>query len=291
MEIYSHYVGLELKEYQTEVSARSSMNYAAAVGDANPLYFDDGREGGVLSPPMLSVALTWPVTSNSWVYMSEQGFPTHLLLTQVHYSERLVFHAVLRPGMHLSIRGRVAAILPHRMGTLITLRYDALQADGALVFTEYITGLLRGVTCADQGQEEEDLLISPPTPSVKAPLWEIRQRIDPLASYVYDGCTGLHFPIHTSPAFARQVGLPGIILQGTATLAYAARYLVDRQADGNPQRLKELACRFGSMVLPGDEIVIRLLEEKHDEGHKELFFEVWNAAGDKAIRNGFARLV
>jgi hypothetical protein len=48
--------------------------------------------------------------------------------------------------------------------------------------------------------------------------------------YVYDGCTNIYFPIHTSVGFARMVGLPDIILQGTATLAYAARELADREA-------------------------------------------------------------
>ena len=80
MKMHSHYVGLELNKYRIEVTARRSMNYAASLGDSNPLYFDDERDGGLLAPPMLSVGLTWPVTSNIWDYIGEQDFPTHLLL-------------------------------------------------------------------------------------------------------------------------------------------------------------------------------------------------------------------
>ena len=291
MKMHSHYVGLELNKYRIEVTARRSMNYAASLGDSNPLYFDDERDGGLLAPPMLSVGLTWPVTSNIWDYIGEQDFPTHLLLTQVHYSEHLVFHVPLRPGMRLVIRGKIVAILPHRAGTQIVLRYDANQIDGAPVFSEYIGGLLRGVECADQGRREKDLPVSPQASPSMAPLWEVPQWIDRLASYVYDGCADLHFPIHTSPAFAHQVGLPGIILQGTATLAHATRCLVDRQASGDPQRLKELSCRFSSMVLPGSEIMIRLLAERQDVNGMHLFFDVLNAEGKKAIRDGYARVV
>ena len=43
------------------------------------------------------------------------------------------------------------------------------------------------------------------------------------------------------------MGLPGIIHQGTATLAYAVRELVNREARGNPALLKALACRFTGM--------------------------------------------
>ena len=85
--------------------------------------------------------------------------------------------------------------------------------------------------------------------------------------------------------------MPGIILQGTATLAHATRCLVDRQAFGDPRRLKELSCRFSSMVLPGSEIMIRLLAERQDENGTHLFFDVLTAEGKKAIRYGYARVV
>ncbi len=62
MEIGSHLVGSGLKEYRKEVSWREIMNYAAAVGDNNPCYFDDERMDGIIAHPMFCVAVTWPVT-------------------------------------------------------------------------------------------------------------------------------------------------------------------------------------------------------------------------------------
>jgi acyl dehydratase len=46
-------------------------------------------------------------------------------------------------------------------------------------------------------------------------------------------------------------GLPGIILQGTATLAIALREIIEKEADGNSGRISSLFCRFTGMVLPG----------------------------------------
>ena len=44
MKIDSSYVGMTLKDYFTVIDWRTMMNYAAAIDDDNPLYFDD--EGG-----------------------------------------------------------------------------------------------------------------------------------------------------------------------------------------------------------------------------------------------------
>jgi hypothetical protein len=50
------FAGMCFKEFQTDITWRRTMNYAAAVLDHNPLYFDDEREGGVIAPPMFAVA-------------------------------------------------------------------------------------------------------------------------------------------------------------------------------------------------------------------------------------------
>lgn len=79
-------------------------------------------------------------------------------------------------------------------------------------------------------------------------------------------------------------------MQGTATLALAAREIVDREAGGDPGRLKALGCRFSGMVLPGSEIRVRLLtKDVKETGH--LFFEVINAEGQRAISQGYADLM
>jgi acyl dehydratase len=240
---------------------------------------------------MLSSALTWPVSSQVWDYLDAPDFPIQVLLTQVHYREHLVFHQPLRPGLLLEISGQIAAILPHRSGTLVVICYEAQQQQNhQRVFTEFVTGLLRGVECVDGGQRLDNLPVVPDTPAETGLVWEVTIAIDRLASYVYDAGAEVHFPIHSSPRFARQVGLPGIIYQGTATLAHAAHWLVDKAMDGDPSRLKVLAGRFGVMVKPGSVIHVRLLAVQMERDSKQLFFEVLNEAGERAVRDGYARV-
>ena len=291
MELTSRFVGTTLKDLARTIGRRQSMNYAAAVGDDNPRYLDDEREGGIVAPPMLSTAITWPAIAGIGTLLEAADFPLEILLTMVHYSEHLRFHRLLRPEEPLTLRGKIAAITPHRAGTVVVIRFDALDAQGAPVFTEHIGALMRGVGCADPGAGENalpevPLRESPPA----APLWEAPIRIDRLRPFIYDGCTDIVFPIHTSKKFARQVGLPDIILQGTATLAMAVREITDREAGGDPARLEAVACRFGAMVPPGSEIRVRLLGAERAAEAAELHFEVLNQEGEPAIRHGFARL-
>jgi acyl dehydratase len=196
--------------------------------------------------------------------------------------------------MKLNILGEIAAIISHRAGVLVTLRYQAGLADGAPVFTEHIGGLLRGVSCDGPDRGGETLPPTPERPAAdKPPLWSVPIAIDPLASYIYDGCADLKFPIHTSPQFAKSVGLPGIIYQGTATLAHACRLLLERQAGGDPTRLLTLSCRFGAIIQPGETIEARLSNQRshaQSAAHTECFFAVENQSGHMALRDGYALL-
>ncbi len=289
MKLDSRFAGTPLKEYGTKIDWRATTNYAAAVGDANPLYFDDTRERPLVAPPTFPVAVTWPILSHLQDYIAAKDFPWGVLWTQVHYFEHLILHRPVRPEDELTITGKVAAILPHRAGTHAVMVLFARGRSGQPVFTEYIGAMLRRIEC-DGGKGKEDLPPVPQSDLSETVLWSSPVFIDPLLPYVYDGCTHIEFPIHTSPRFAKGVGLPGIILQGTATLALSVREIVNREASGNPALISEIACKFTGMVKPGTQIRIRCLNSLVREKHRDLFFDVLNEENQKAIRSGYVKL-
>jgi acyl dehydratase len=180
--------------------------------------------------------------------------------------------------------------LPHRAGTKVVICFEASDQKGQPVFTEHTGALLRGVSCTGGGQGREALPVIPAGPQSDRPLWETTLPIDPLRPFIYDGCANIFFPIHTSKSFARQVGLPGIILQGTATLALAAREILDREADGDPQKLRVLSSRFTGMVLPGTSIRVSLAGKNPRPEGTDLYFVVYNAEGQQAVSKGYAFL-
>ncbi len=170
------------------------------------------------------------------------------------------------------------------------IRLDASDAAGKAVFTEHIGAMMRGVTCGDGGRSKDAIPPVPRRPEEGRPEWESVVPIDPLAPFIYDGCTNIHFPIHTSVKFARQVGLPGIIHQGTSTLALAVRKIMTREAGGDSTRLDTLYCRFTGMVMPGSDIRVRCTGKINGAEGTDIFFVVLNSQDQRAISDGHIRL-
>jgi len=290
MKLDAGLAGTPLKNYQATIKQRETTNYAAAVQDNNPKYFDDREKDGTVSHPMFAVSVTWPVLSRLETFIDSKSFPKEVLMTQVHYTEHLILHRLIRPGDELSLTGILKALLPHRAGTHAIICLDAKDQNGSPVFTEHIGAMLRGVSCGEEGKAGQIPSI-PKDDKRKEVLWETDIHIDPLRPYIYDGCSNIEFPIHTSPNFAKMVGLPGIILQGTATLAYAIRELVNHEADEDPLRIAEIACRFTGMVRPGTDIRVCCTGKKYHKDFTDVFFEVQNCDQEKAIRAGYVKIM
>lgn len=266
------------------------MNYAAAVDDNNEYFFNDEQKDGILAPPMFAVATTWPIIENLSEYLIVDDFPLEVLMTTVHYSEHLKIHRLMKPGDEIIIKGEIAAMVPHRAGTHVILRLEAVDNKNEPIYTQYHGGLLRGVDCIGGEKGIENIPKIPSYKQISKPLWKKKITIDSLRSYIYDACSGITFPIHTSREFAHQVGLPGIIMQGTATLAYAAKEITNREAGKNPWKVKEIACRFTSLILPGTEIQVVLDNKIRNKSETDLFFTVLNEDEKRAISGGYIKL-
>lgn len=289
MKLDSKLTGTRLTPHNTKITWRDTTNFAAAIQDDNPLYFDDTKKSGLVAPPTFPVAVTWPILNNLGKFIPAEDFPKEVLFTQVHYTEHLILHRLIRPGDELSLTGQIAAILPHRAGTHAVIELIATDKKKEPVFTEYIGAMLRGVECMGEAGRQQ-LPALPEFDPPGAPVWACKRRIDPWLPYVYDGCTHIEFPIHTSPKFAEDVGLPGIILQGTATLALAVQELINRETGGDPGWVAEIACNFTGMVKPGTTVEINCLGHKDHLNHRDLFFNVLNADNKQALRSGYLKI-
>ena len=154
MKLSSDFVGTPFKSFEKTIHWRDTMNYAAAIDDSNAAYFDDDNDAeDIIAPPMFPVAVTWPIIERIGDFIDSSDFPLDLLTTMVHYSEHIHWHHLLVPGDKLSLTGEIAAILPHRAGTHVVIKFAALSINRHKpVFTEYVGALLRGVDCDDAGR-------------------------------------------------------------------------------------------------------------------------------------------
>lgn len=290
MKISDNFVNTKLKEYQVKINWRSIMNYAASIEDDNPYYFDDEKDEGIIAPPIYAVAVTWPIIENMKDFIEAEKFPLKVLNTVVHYTEYIKIHRLIKPNDIIKINGEICAILPHRAGTHVVLCLKAFDKANNPIFTEYTGSILRGVKLEGNGIGNESIPVIQKAKSTETLIWEKEIKIDKLRSFIYDGCTNIKFAIHTSQKFAHFVGLPGIIIQGTATLAYVIKEITNMEANGNPKKIKEISCKFTDMVLPGTAIKLRVLEKKKNNDQVEIYFEVYNHEGKKAISNGLVVL-
>jgi acyl dehydratase len=206
----------------------------------------------------------------------------------VHATHDMVFHRPIRAGECLTVRGTVVRAEPRSPGAYLVTRFDTADAAGEPVLTVYYGSLFRGVPTTGPPRMIDGPLTLPPRPAHGDPLWQADIVVPRHASHVYTECADIYNPIHTERAVALAAGLPDIIVHGTLTLAYAARELLNREADADPERLTRIACRFSGMVFPGTAIDVRLDGAVDHTVGRLLYFSVVDGEGTLVIRDGTA---
>ena len=117
---------------------------------------------------------------------------------------------------------------------------------------------------------------------------ELRVTPDAELTKRYAAASGDPNPIHTDPEYARNVGLPGVILHGLWTMAQVARAIA-AVADGDPRALKRLRVQFRGMGFPEREIVVTSTVRSVDDGR--IVTETEAAQGEnRIIRNAEAEI-
>jgi acyl dehydratase len=223
-------VGRDIGEITTPITLRRVMAYAASVGDYNMRYFDDTRPEPVVAPPAFGVVLDFPLHEPMSAML---GLSDDELLHQVHATQDMLFHRLVRVGDQLTTRGLFVGAEQRSPGAYLLVRFDTAAADGAPVLTTYFGLLFRGVPCAGAAQWVDRPPELPALTNGEPGDWSVPVSIPWGLPHVYTECAQLYLGIHTERSTAKAVGLPDIILHGTATLAIAARELVDRHC-GQP---------------------------------------------------------
>ena len=278
MTISADIVGVEVGPMLQEVDARWLMAYAAGIGEANPLYFDTSLKDGIVAHPVFPVCYEWPLA----VALRDRTIPSAARIQAVHATHDLVIHRLPIPGDRLSTTAQVVAVEQRKPGAYVVTRFETRDARGAPVTTTDAGALYLGVPAAG-----EDRWLIEPSPAPKPPdgpaRWEQRVPVERGAAHAYTECSRIWNPIHTDRAVARAVGLPDIILHGTATLALAVSALIAREADGDPARLRRIRCRFGAMVLMPSTLTVQGLGRISGRDGEAVGFKVLTAPGQAAI--------
>lgn len=284
------YVGDTFRANQDEMVA-----FAAAIDDDNPRYVDTAREGGVVAHPSFVIKVLRGLSPK---FLNDPDLNADLTF-MVHGEQAYRWHVPIRPGDEIRLEGTILGIEDKRSGQVLRIEQRMFVGDTCVVAGEAAL-FFRGFGSDAPGAPSEPSTsrTSPSAPasatagSAAAPFRPdgITLRHSDVVVISedqprrYAEASGDMNPIHLDPEVAAKAGLPGVILHGTCTLAYATSSLVNDLLDGNPERLQSLSVRFSRTVSVPNQITT----DVWSPGPKKLHFEVRNRAGETVLARGVA---
>jgi acyl dehydratase len=201
----------------------------------------------------------------------------------VHYEQDMLLHEPIEAGMTLSSNATPIALLGRPNGTSLVIKTETRTADGKLVNEQYVTEFFRGIETPESVGER------PPAHGLEGngdtPIAEVAYDVADDQTVRYAAASGDDFAIHLDDAFARSVGLPGRIVHGLCTMAFAGRAVLEAAGVDDPRSVKRLAVRFSAPLFPGERVTTRVW--KLDQAYG---FESINAEGKPVIKDGRVEL-
>ena len=267
MAVNAEATGKTYPPFEYEVGKEKIREYAHAVGEDNPIYFDRAaaKEAGfrdIAAPPMFAVVYSRGSFAPA-LFDPEVGINFAMM---VHGGQEFVWGEPV-------CSGDVISTVTSREGHLREGRHGLLRVRDGLHEPGRRRGRARHLDQHRQGRVVNvELKVTP----------------DKYLPHRYAGASGDFNPIHIDVDFAKQVGLPSNILHGLYTMAQVARANVNA-AGGDPRSLKRLSVQFRGMGFPEQEITVtgKVKEERDGRVIVETQAE---QGGNRIIRNAEAEL-
>lgn len=242
-------VNRHFTETRQSYSARDTILYALGVGfgtrpldaDHLPFLFEER----LVAAPTYANVLGHP---GMWARDPEYDIAWKKLL---HAEQRLEMHAPLAPEGEVVASHAILGLRDRGADKGVMLHQQKLVRDartGDRIATVTNTLMLRGDGgCGDWGDAPAELEVLPdtaPDRSLEVPVSEIQPLIYRLSGDLN--------PLHIDPEVAKVGGFPRPILHGLSTKGMAGYALLREYCEMDASRLKSMAVRFSSPVLPGD---------------------------------------
>jgi acyl dehydratase len=234
---------------------------------------DDREAYGEVAPPMFHVR---PFIGMMLGMAGDDELDIDMLRL-VHGEHGVRFHRLLRDGDQLAVSGTLQGVAQKASGRIYTFGLRG-EVDGELAVEGTTSYFVRAPTPpARKGPKKAE-------PELPEPTWSVAQPVRDDQALDYAAASGDDNPIHTDPEVAKKAGLPGCILHGLCTMAFAQRDLIAHYAPGAPERLQEIRVRFARPVFPGDTLTMSVWE-----GDDGLSFQTVDGRGKPVITGGQAR--
>ena len=143
----------------------------------------------------------------------------------VHYEHDIVAHRPIEAEMTSTSRATPVSLLARPNGSSLVIKAETRSEEGELVNEQYVTEFFRGVEAGETvGERAPDHRLAV---DGAEPVAEITYPVAADQTVRYAAASGDDFAIHLDDEFARAVGLPGRIVHGLCTMAFAGRAVLE----------------------------------------------------------------
>lgn len=235
-------------------SKNDTIYYALGLGlgmdptDQRQLrYVYEQHEGGLHALPSMAVILAYP---GHWSRRPELGLDWKNI---VHGEQKLTLHRPIKTAATVVARTRITRVIDKGAGKgalLISERQVVDKASGEAIADVTMVTFARG----NGGQGGSH--VEQPVPHVipdRAPDAIMDFATSPQTALIYRLSADLN-PLLADPAVAAVAGFRQPISHGLCTYGVAGHRLIEMVCEGNPLRMRSLACRFSAPVYPGESI-------------------------------------
>lgn len=274
-------IGKRYPEQAVDVTADGLRAFAHATNEDNPRFLGAGPLQDVVAPPLFAIVAAAPSERLALDDESLTG-PGELFRRQmVRGDNEIVWSDVIRPGDRIASQAVVTAIEEKVNGELLRLGIT-LRRGGREVARVSSGYFVRGATSVPK---------SPPPSEPRGPiLAAVEMAVTADQARRYADASGDRNPIHLDDVVARTAGHPGVILQGSCTMAFVAKAVLDALCDGDPRRLKKLRVRYARPVLPGDLLTTILWRQRDVTQAVRHGLETKRQDGTIVVKNAWAEV-
>lgn len=269
-----------------EVTAEAIAAYAAATNDTSP-----EAASGEVAPAVFAIVPVFGRAAGHPVVVEDRR--AELAGRIVHGEQWMVFHRPIRAGDRLLVRGATIGVHAKSSGVTVISKMETTDEAGAAVNDQYVTVFYRGIASEHDTGEIAPTLRSLRGDEEGTELAPVTFPIDTDQPARYAEASGDHNRIHLDDDFARSVGLPGIIVHGMCTLAFASRAVGVALSEPSATSARQIGCRFTRPLLPGDSLTTEVFHLEPPtgsgarDGARAARFACMNGARETVLGAGY----
>ncbi len=264
-----------------KIEADRTRAYAEATNDPIEVHRD-----GTVAPPLFAVVPVWDVLTEAMATV----VPPEAFAFVVHGEQDIRYHHQIQPGSVLSTRAAPIGIHVKASGTTVVCKAESVDQDGTLIIEQYFITFFRGVADGEGAGEVAPGHTLTDEIKVTGVVGTLSQTLDMDQTFRYAEASGDHMPIHLDEEFARNVGLPGIIIHGLCTMAFTSWAAILTVAGADPSKVQRLAVRFSKPVLPGETITTTFYKVGAGDAITTFAFETTNQDDAVVIKDGLVEV-